>query len=487
MDEEADRFRRIYEAHYGAVSAYARRRLPDGDLAQDAVSETFLVAWRRLADVPTGSDTLPWLYGVARRVLANQRRGNLRRAELSSRLAREWLPDLDVDAGVLFDDERRTVLSALVRLRAGDQEILRLAVWEELSHRQIGLVVGCSEATVAVRLHRARARLGKEIAKGQPRSGHDSRSENPLSNTERRPMTTERDRDVLERLRACNPVPAGRFDDLVWTDLAQARFQRIVATPASVRRSAAVGRRPGRPWRRSVGPAGGWPPGGSGGGAVSLSVAVAAYALVTRPTSKPQTVACFAAADLDGQHGGGGRRRRAARWRPAPSVWAGGFFGASAAAPVAGVPARVGRGRRVPRGAGTRRVPRPGPGRGVVAGAHAEPVGIRVAPTIRSSTTTGSSPSATRSCPGSSVRSASGAVAAEAIVREELDRAGLGGWTVTTAGRRGRGRVLRRAPVRQPQLPTRGRGRVDAGPRAPPAPAGPTDPATHRVWGSRSQ
>ena len=56
---------------------------PDGDLAQDAVSETFLVAWRRLADVPTGADTLPWLYGVARRVLANQRRGNQRRADLS--------------------------------------------------------------------------------------------------------------------------------------------------------------------------------------------------------------------------------------------------------------------------------------------------------------------------------------------------------------------------------------------------------------------
>ena len=67
-DEGTDRFRQIYEAHYGAVSAYARRRLPDGDLAQDAVSETFLVAWRRLADVPTGPDTLPWLYGVARRV-----------------------------------------------------------------------------------------------------------------------------------------------------------------------------------------------------------------------------------------------------------------------------------------------------------------------------------------------------------------------------------------------------------------------------------
>jgi RNA polymerase sigma-70 factor (ECF subfamily) len=161
--EPERRFRRIYEAHYGAVSAYARRRCPDGDVAQDAVSETFLVAWRRLADVPTGSDTLPWLYGVARRVIANQRRGNQRRSDLSARLAREWVPGQDIDAGVITGDDRLTVLAALSHLREGDQEILRLSVWA---------VVGCSEATVAVRLHRARNRLGKEIEKGRPRSGH---------------------------------------------------------------------------------------------------------------------------------------------------------------------------------------------------------------------------------------------------------------------------------------------------------------------------
>ncbi len=179
MDDHAHRFRSIYESYYGAVAAYARRRLPDGDLAQDAVSETFLVAWRRLDDVPTGAEALPWLYGVARRVIANQRRGNQRRVDLSTRLAREWLPGQDVDAGVLFDDDRRAVLEALGRLREGDREILRLSVWEELSHRQIGLVVGCSEATVAVRLHRARHRLGKEIEKGRPRTGHDTASNPP--------------------------------------------------------------------------------------------------------------------------------------------------------------------------------------------------------------------------------------------------------------------------------------------------------------------
>lgn len=43
--------------------------------AADAVAETFLVAWRRLPEVPSGEEARPWLYGVARRTLANQRLG----------------------------------------------------------------------------------------------------------------------------------------------------------------------------------------------------------------------------------------------------------------------------------------------------------------------------------------------------------------------------------------------------------------------------
>ena len=70
-------------------------------------------------------------------------------------------------------DERRTVLAALARLRDSDQEILRLAVWEELPHREIAGVVGCSESSVAVRLHRARTRLGREIGKEERRVGQE--------------------------------------------------------------------------------------------------------------------------------------------------------------------------------------------------------------------------------------------------------------------------------------------------------------------------
>src|SRR5690242_18532311 len=83
-DDRGTRFDQLFAAHYGAVRAYVVRRsgAAPGD---DVLSETFLVAWRRLDAVP--EDGLPWLLGVARRVLANQRRGAARRAALVERLS----------------------------------------------------------------------------------------------------------------------------------------------------------------------------------------------------------------------------------------------------------------------------------------------------------------------------------------------------------------------------------------------------------------
>lgn len=189
MDEEQReqglrRFQELYDAHYSAVAAYARRRTADVVDAQDVAADTFTIVWRRLAEVPDGEAALPWLYGVARRVLANQRRGNQRRAGLSTRLRSQPSAGPDLESEVVAGEERRAVLAALGRLRPADQEILRLAVWEELPHRDIAGVVGCSESSVAVRLHRARTRLGREIGKeerrvGQERSGRRAKGHEP--------------------------------------------------------------------------------------------------------------------------------------------------------------------------------------------------------------------------------------------------------------------------------------------------------------------
>ncbi len=179
MEDDVRRFQAVYEDHYGAVAAYVRRRTTDPADAQDTVADTFTIAWRRLSEVPDGEAALPWLYGVARRVLANQRRGNQRRGVLSVRIGSQKPTSADVEGEVVAADERRIVLAALARLRPADQEILRLAVWEELAHRDIAGLVGCAESAVAVRLHRARTRLGREIGKEERSVGQKSSGGRP--------------------------------------------------------------------------------------------------------------------------------------------------------------------------------------------------------------------------------------------------------------------------------------------------------------------
>lgn len=155
------RFRRLYEAHHRAVLAYLLRRT-DRDEALEACEDTYLVAWRKLDVVPEGDKELAWLYTTARNVLANRRRRVFRRRRLNDRLrASETLPDDDPAVAVLRIDDHRAVRDALATLSKGDQEVLRLAVWEELPHAEIGEVLGCSANAVAVRVHRALQRLAK--------------------------------------------------------------------------------------------------------------------------------------------------------------------------------------------------------------------------------------------------------------------------------------------------------------------------------------
>jgi RNA polymerase sigma-70 factor, ECF subfamily len=159
-----ERFEVLFRANYPAVRAYALRRTSP-DAAQDVVAETFLVAWRRLDEVP--ADSLPWLYGVARRVLANQRRTADRSAALEDRLlgATPRLPGRDPGDSA---GDAELVRIALGRLSEASREALILVAWQGLSGARAARAAGCSRATFAVRLHRARARLAAELAALQP-------------------------------------------------------------------------------------------------------------------------------------------------------------------------------------------------------------------------------------------------------------------------------------------------------------------------------
>ncbi|MEV0231095.1 RNA polymerase sigma factor [Nonomuraea sp. NPDC050786] len=156
--ELEQRFEEMYMAHYPAVATYVRRRTHSPDDTADVIAETFTTAWRRLHDVPEGEAARLWLYGVARRVLANHFRGEERRAALAVRLREEITTWASSVAGA------DSAYEAFKRLSDDDRELLALVAWEGLDGAEIAKVLGCSRGAARLRLHRARKRLAKELA-----------------------------------------------------------------------------------------------------------------------------------------------------------------------------------------------------------------------------------------------------------------------------------------------------------------------------------
>ena len=167
--ERRRRFEEIAEEVFEPLQRYLRRRT-DPDRAQDALSDVMLVVWRRIDDVPVDA-ALPWTYGIASRVLANQRRGDGRHLKLVERLEAEprvdRVPD-HADAGP--DSELE---AALAQLPDHDREYLRLWAWEGLEPREIATVLGVTANAATLRLSRARSKLAKKLERqDRPRPGH---------------------------------------------------------------------------------------------------------------------------------------------------------------------------------------------------------------------------------------------------------------------------------------------------------------------------
>ena len=159
VDQRRQRLEALYVEHADAVFAYARRRA-EAAVAEDVVMEVFVVACRRLEDVP--EQALPWLLACARRVLANQRRSAARAEALSERLRRAGR------AAGIDDGAAERLGSALEQLGDGDREIMLLSAWEGLDLSGLALTLGCSRGAAAVRLHRARRRLRLALEREGP-------------------------------------------------------------------------------------------------------------------------------------------------------------------------------------------------------------------------------------------------------------------------------------------------------------------------------
>jgi RNA polymerase sigma factor (sigma-70 family) len=157
VGERRERFETAYRGLYAPVCGYVVRRIRRPEDAAEVVAETFATLWRRFDACPQGDELRPWLFGVARRVAANHRRGERRRTALGERLFEHF----DREAFDLLDapEGASELARAFAGLSEADRELLSLVAWEGLTRDELAVTLGTSRAVVRLRLHRARKRL----------------------------------------------------------------------------------------------------------------------------------------------------------------------------------------------------------------------------------------------------------------------------------------------------------------------------------------
>lgn len=156
-------FERLFRDTRTDLLAYIVRRSPSAEDAADVLAETYLIAWEKLGAIPEGDRARMWLFGVARNVLlrgAGRRRTS---QALVERLAAELR---SADVAPAADERALALRAALAALPERDREIVTLTAWEGLTPKQIAIVMGTSANVVRVRLHRARARLERQVPNG---------------------------------------------------------------------------------------------------------------------------------------------------------------------------------------------------------------------------------------------------------------------------------------------------------------------------------
>lgn len=153
-------FERLYTTMFPEIAGYVRRRC-GGAEADDVIGQVFAVAWRRFDDIPRPPQDRLWLFGVARRALAEAERATRRRRRLGLRLAAEAI--VASPSAAAPDPAAERVIEALTTLRAADREALRLVLWEALSHAEAAEVLGCTANAFEIRYRRARAAVRDQL------------------------------------------------------------------------------------------------------------------------------------------------------------------------------------------------------------------------------------------------------------------------------------------------------------------------------------
>lgn len=164
-----ERFEAVAREVVEPVRRFLARRT-DPDTAEDVLSDTLLVLWRRLDEAP--ERVLPWTYGVARGCLQNAERSHRRQRRLAAKMAAQ-----PVEPHAAGTDVR--LAEALDALSERERELVRLWAWEQLTPAEIAGVLDLTPNAVSIRLHRARAKLREELRKSDGARGHEGAGGRP--------------------------------------------------------------------------------------------------------------------------------------------------------------------------------------------------------------------------------------------------------------------------------------------------------------------
>ena len=156
------RFSSLFVTYYDDVLGFCVRRTNRAE-AEDIASDVFAVAWRRIDDL-NWETAKPWLFGIARRILANNRRSAERRGMLKEKVSgmAPETPDTP-EVVVIRREQDQEVIAALASLKDSDSTILTLSGWEQLSAPEIAIVLNISTSAAEQRLHRAKQRFTKAL------------------------------------------------------------------------------------------------------------------------------------------------------------------------------------------------------------------------------------------------------------------------------------------------------------------------------------
>ena len=172
-EDELARFEALFSRTYADVAAFCTRRSATPQDAEEAATDVYAIAWRRRADVPPAPDDRLWLFGVARRVLANQARTSRRRDRLLGRLRAEASRAAPVAPPAA--PHASPAARALNALSDGDRELLVMVAWDDLTVAQIAEVLSVPAPVVSRRLHRARRRFAHVLSTAERRSSSEPR------------------------------------------------------------------------------------------------------------------------------------------------------------------------------------------------------------------------------------------------------------------------------------------------------------------------